>query len=113
MNTSRAQVSAVVVLVRLLERMDASAQPVDAHQYRVVARRLAELLTDTSTDWEPLLQRSRVAAQTYENAHYATAGLCRSPLEPAMAAEVEARRAIEIARGIPPAGAARSEATAA
>ena len=33
----------------------------------------------------------------YENLHYAEAGLCRSPLEQAMTAEMHARTAIEAA----------------
>jgi len=38
------------------------------------------------------------AAQLYENQHYQHAGLCRSPLDPALAAEMQARQWIEQAR---------------
>jgi hypothetical protein len=40
-------------------------------------------------------------AELYENMQYEYAGLCRSPLEHATHAEVEARRAIEAARRAP------------
>ena len=89
------------MLAQLLERLDASRQPFDAHQYRTVAARLAEMLSDSATEWQPLLEQSHTAAELYENQHYAEAGLCRSPLDAAMRAEVAARDAIEAARRKP------------
>ncbi|MDO5087846.1 MAG: hypothetical protein Q4D74_09615 [Comamonadaceae bacterium] len=90
-----------VVLAQLLERLESSRQPVDAHQYRHVASRLAEALADAQVDAGLLLQACRPAAELYENLHYATAGLCRSPLEAAMRAEAAARAAIDAARRKP------------
>lgn len=90
-----------VVLARLLEHLEASRQPVDAHQYRHVARRLAEALADPRVDASLLLQACRPAAELYENLHYAQAGLCRAPLEAAMRAEAAARAAIAAARRKP------------
>ena len=87
-----------VVVAQLLERLDASRQPVDAHQYRIVAQRLAQLMQDAQIDWEPLLARSAAATTVYENLHYAHAGLCRSPLAPSARAELAARSAIDVAR---------------
>ena len=78
------------VLARLLERLDASREPVDAHQYQTVAARLATLLAD-----------SPAAAALYENLHYGDAGLCRSPLDAAMRAELLASQAIAAARTRP------------
>ena len=86
------------VLARLLERLDASRQPVDAHQYQGVAARLAALLSDPEVDWQPLLADSPAAAALYENLHYGEAGLCRTPLDAAMRAEMAACDAIAAAR---------------
>ena len=84
-------------LAQLLDRLDASRVPVDAHQYRTVVDSLKRMLSDDSVDWQPLLAESPAAAGVYENLHYAEAGLCRSPLEQAMTAEMHARAAIEAA----------------
>lgn len=104
MKTLHAPTQTAVVVSRLLERLDASREPVDAHQYRTVATRLAELLGESGVDWEPLLAQSAAAATLYENLHYAHAGLCRAPLAQAAAAELAALEAIERARRAPPAG---------
>ncbi len=101
MKTLQAPTRSAAIVAQLLERLDASAQPVDAHQYRTVAARLAALLADTGTDWQPLLAQSPAAAAMYENLHYADAGLCRSPLDAAMRAELAARLAIDAARRKP------------
>jgi len=89
------------VLARLLERLDASREPVDAHQYQTVAARLATMLADADVDWQPLLADSPAAAALYENLHYGDAGLCRSPLDAAMRAELLASQAIAAARTRP------------
>ena len=49
-------------------------------------------------DWQPLLADSPAAAALYENLHYGEAGLCRTPLDAAMRAELQARQAIAAAR---------------
>ncbi len=98
------------MLAQLLERLDASRIPVDAHQYRTVVDGLTQMLSDDSVDWQPLLAESPAAAALYENLHYAEAGLCRSPLDAAMQAEVDARDVIEQARRKPAPDAASSGA---
>lgn len=98
MKTLQTLPRAAVVVAQLLERLDASRQPVDAHQYRAVAQRLAVFMHDVDVDWEPLLVRSPAAATVYENLHYASAGLCRSPLTRSAEAELAARDAIDAAR---------------
>lgn len=105
MKTLHAPTQAAIVVARLLERLDASREPVDAHQYQTVARRMAALLLEPDVDWEPLLAQSPAAATAYENLHYANAGLCRAPLMLAAAAELAAREAIEAARRGPMPGA--------
>ena len=110
MKTLQAPTRTAAVLAQLLERLDDSRQSVDAHQYRTVAARLAELLADADTDWQPLLAQSPAAAALYENLHYADAGLCRSPLDAAMRAEMSAREAIEAARRKPSSDSAAPDA---
>ena len=106
MKTLQSPSRTAAVLAQLLERLDASRVPVDAHQYRTVVARLVELLSDDGVDWQPLLDESPAAATVYENMYYNDAGLCRSPLDAAMSAELLARKAIEAARLTPPGPAA-------
>ncbi len=98
MKTLQAPTRSAAVVAQLMERLDASPQPVDAHQYRTVAARLSAMLADADIDWQPLLAQSPAAAALYENLHYADAGLCRSPLDAAMRAELAARQAIDEVR---------------
>lgn len=95
MKTLQAPTQTTAILAQLLERLDASRVPVDAHQYRTVAERLAQTLANAEVDWSPLLAQSPAATEIYENLHYAEAGLCRSSLEAATAAEMVAREAIK------------------
>ncbi len=113
MRTLQAPTRTAAVLAQLLERLDASREPVDAHQYRTVAARLAEMLADTGIDWQPLLAQNPAAAALYENLHYGDAGLCRSPLDAAMRAELNARDAIEAARRKPSPDTAAPDTTSA
>lgn len=110
MKTLQSPSRTAAVLAQLLERLDASRLPVDAHQYRTVVARLSDMLSDDSVDWQPLLAESPAAAALYENLHYADAGLCRSPLDAAMNAEMLARKAIDMARHTPAADAAPPDA---
>lgn len=86
-------------LARLLERLDRSRVPVGADQYQSVVRRLR-----TEFDRLPaealahLLDTHPAAAELYENHRYAQAGLCRSPLDLAMQAELRAVDVIARAR---------------
>jgi len=87
------------LLAGLLERLEAG-QHADAAQYREVAARLAQELRSLPRDaaMDALLGASPAAATVYENIYYEKAGLCRSRLEAATAAEVEAMQAIARAR---------------
>ncbi|WP_028604176.1 hypothetical protein [Ottowia thiooxydans] len=98
MKTLQAPTQTTAILAQLLERLDASRVPVDAHQYRTVVDRLAQDLANAEVDWAPLLAQSPAATEIYENLHYAEAGLCRSPLESATTAEMAARQTIAHAR---------------
>jgi hypothetical protein len=95
--SSPARLAVAVLLSQLLERLDRSAEPVGAEQYRSVVRHLKAELRELGADsgMSGLLDAYPSAAELYENLNYQHAGLCRSPLEPALAAELQARRLIE------------------
>jgi hypothetical protein len=90
----------LVMLARMLERLDRSGEAVDPQQYRSVVEHLSDVLRTLPYDaaLEAVLQASPSTAELYENLQYQHAGLCRSPLEPALEAEMRARGAIEAAR---------------
>lgn len=90
----------LVMLARMLERLDRSSEPVDAQQYRGVVEHLGEALRNAPHDaaLEAVLDASPATAELYENLQYRHAGLCRSPLEPSLNAELAARAAIDAAR---------------
>lgn len=93
----------LLMLARMMERLDRSNVAVDAQQYRDVVEHLAEELRAARHDaaLEAVLQASPATAELYENLQYQHAGLCRSPLEPALDAELAARAAIDSARRRP------------
>jgi hypothetical protein len=97
---SPARLAVAVLLSQLLERLDRSAEPVGAEQYLSVVRHLKEEFDELGAErsLSALLDAYPSAAELYENLNYQHAGLCRSPLEPALAAELQARRLIERAR---------------
>lgn len=90
----------LVVLARVLERLERSPVAVDAEQYRAVVDHLAAELAVAQRDaaLEAVLESFPAAAELYENLHYQHAGLCCSPLEPASAAEAVAQAAVHKAR---------------
>ncbi|MBE7367878.1 hypothetical protein [Ramlibacter pallidus] len=90
----------LVMLARMLERLDRSDVAVDPLQYRGVVEHLAQVLRSVPHDaaLEAVLEASPATAELYENLQYQHAGLCRSPLEPALNAELAARAAIDAAR---------------
>ena len=85
------------VLARLLERLERSAVPVGAEQYRSVVQHLVSELGDV----EPgkalgaLLDSHPAAAELYENVNYQHAGLCRSQLDASLAAEQQAKQVLD------------------
>ena len=94
------------VLARLLERLDNSAVAVDAGQYRSVVLHLVGEFNElqSSQGLGPLLDAHPAAAQVYENVNYTYAGLCRSSLEASLAAEQQAKVAIQRAMRPPKEG---------
>lgn len=90
----------LVMLARMLQRLDRSAVAVDPQQYRGVVEHLADVLRTVPQDaaLEAVLEASPATAELYENLQYQHAGLCRSPLEQSLNAELAARAVIDAAR---------------
>ena len=90
----------LVTLAGMLERLDRSGVAVDPKQYRAVVQHLSEVLQAVPRDaaLDAVLEASPATAELYENLHYQHAGLCRSPLDAALNAELAARTAIVLAR---------------
>ncbi len=86
----------VLALAHLLERLERSTQPVSAEQYRSVVDRLSQALARVPAGdaLQAVLGAHPAAAELYENMNYQHAGLCRSPLDQALGAELKAREAI-------------------
>lgn len=84
------------VLAQLLEKLEHSAVPVGAEQYRSVVEHLVHEFEDVEQGAElgRLLDAYPAAAEVYENLNYKHAGLCRSALDASLAAEIGAREAI-------------------
>jgi len=97
---SPARLAVAVLLSQLLERLDRSTEPVGAEQYLSVVRHLQEEFDELGAQdsLSELLDAYPSAAELYENLNYRHAGLCRSPLERSLDAELRARQAIERAR---------------
>lgn len=93
----------LVTLARMLERLDRSTVAIDPQQYRGVVEHLSEVLRTVPHDaaLEAVLAASPATAELYENLQYRHAGLCRSPLEAGLNAELSARAAIDAARKAP------------
>lgn len=93
----------LVMLARMLERLDRSPVAVDPQQYRGVVEHLSEVLRSVPHDaaLEAVLSASPATAELYENLQYEHAGLCRSPLEQALNAEISARSMIDAVRRRP------------
>ena len=82
--------AAVGTLLERLERLPRSAAP---EQYRDVVLKVQQLLGEAESGMalDALLSALPATAELYENIHYAHSGLCRSPLEAALDAELAAQ----------------------
>jgi hypothetical protein len=92
--------AAMAGLLERLEHVPANSQSASAEQYRGVARQVSRLLSEAEPDelLHKLLNAAPATAELYENLRYDVAGLCRSPLEMALNAELSAGAAIAKAR---------------
>ncbi len=104
-SSAKTNLTTVHVLAALLERLENSSVPVGAAQYRSVVLHLVGEFNEVSDPGlGALLDAHPAAAQVYENVNYANAGLCRSSLETSLAAELQAKTAIERAMRPPKEG---------
>ncbi|MDT7838512.1 hypothetical protein [Aquabacterium sp. OR-4] len=92
----------LAAMALLLEKLERQPRKASATQYRQVAAQVQRLLGQAQPGpaFEQLLQTLPAMAELYENLHYAHAGLCRAPLQPALDAELSAGAAIRRARGM-------------
>ncbi len=97
-----ADLTVILMLARLIDRLDANPAAADPLQYRSVAQSLSHHLSRAAGHplLNALLDAYPGAAQIYENLNYRHAGLCRSPLEASLSAELQARRVMERASGV-------------
>ncbi len=95
-----ARLHSLATLAGLLERLEHRPSSASAEQYRAVARQVSSLLAQTEVDehLRAILVVAPATAELYENLRYDVAGLCRSPLEQALNAELAATAAIAAAR---------------
>ncbi len=86
----------LAAMAALLERLERQPRQASATQYRQVVRQLSSLLADADPGplLDQLLAAFPAAREVYENLRYDQAGLCRSPQEQALAAELAAAAAI-------------------
>ena len=84
---------AMGTLLERLERLPRGAAPA---QYRDVVLKVQGLLgeAEPGAALDAVLTALPAVAELYENLHYAHAGLCRSPLEAALDAELAAKASL-------------------
>jgi len=95
-----AQLHSLAAMAGLLERLERQPGSASAEQYRGVVRQVTGLLqqAEPGPALDLLLQHAPAAAQIYENLNYQHAGLCRSPLESSLNAEMAAQALIQRVR---------------
>ena len=90
------QLQTLAAMASLLQRLDATPRSASAQQYRDVALQVRRLLGEAEPGalLDSLLAAYPASAEVYENLNYAHAGLCRSPLESGLNAELAARESL-------------------
>ena len=86
----------VIVLARLLERVETSAVRISPDQYQALVHQLKAALGQELPDdaLQAVLGAHPAAAELYENQHYAQSGLSRSSLERSVPSEMLASQVI-------------------
>jgi hypothetical protein len=101
MNTSSVILNKnLVLLAQVVERLEGGGRAIDPDQYRLLVGRICVELKTTPHDagLDAVLENFPAVSELYENLNYEHAGLCRSPLDPGLSAELAARTAITRAR---------------
>src|SRR3954467_2058508 len=88
-----ADFTVLLMLARLLDRLEGSETPVDPGQYQSVVQRLSQELeaAEPGPLLNAVLAEHPVAAGLYENINYRHAGLLRAPLELSLSSELAAK----------------------
>ena len=96
------RIETLIALARLLDRVEGSAAPIGADQYRALVRQLSGALAAEIPEpaLEAILGAHPGAAELYENLHYDQSGLSRSGLDRSVAAELQASAIIHRASAI-------------
>ncbi|MEO7056065.1 MAG: hypothetical protein ABI281_13355 [Caldimonas sp.] len=91
----------LIALSRLLQRVETSPVAIGADQYRalVIQLKAALLVTVPEQAMKAILDAHPATAELYENLHYESSGLSRSPLERSVATEMLASEWIHKAAG--------------
>ena len=87
----------LIALARLLERVEASTKAVGAGQYRSLVVQIQSLLSAPlpGPALGAILGAHPATAEIWENLHYATSGLSRSPLDRSVATELQATQLLQ------------------
>lgn len=91
-----ASLQVLAAMGALLERLERQPRQASADQYRGVVQQITQLLgqAEPGPALDALLAALPATAELYENLQYRHAGLCRSPLEAALNAELAASAAL-------------------
>ena len=92
----QARLETVIALARLLERVEASPIAPGAEQYQALVRQLKGALAGPlpTPVLDAILGAHPATAELYENLHYETSGLSRTPLDRSVATEMLATQLI-------------------
>ena len=95
-----ARLQTLAAMAMLLERLENQPRSASPDQYRGVVTQINTLLAaaEPGPALDSLLTAAPATAELYENLTYEHAGLCRSPLEVALNAELAVGAALEKAR---------------
>ncbi|MFY9509618.1 MAG: hypothetical protein WAQ05_01415 [Rubrivivax sp.] len=85
-----ASLQVLAAMASLLERLEHQPRQASASQYRGVVQQITQLLAEAEPGpaLDALLGAAPATAELYENLQYQHAGLCRSPMEAALNAEL-------------------------
>ena len=95
-----ARLQTLAAMAMLLERLENQPRSASPDQYRGVVTQINTLLAaaEPGAALDSLLRAAPATAELYENLTYEHAGLCRSPLEVALNAELAVGAALKKAR---------------
>ena len=91
-----ARLRTLAAMAGLLERLDGQPRNASPEQYQAVVGQVQRLLQEAEpgVEFDALIALAPATAELYENLHYELAGLCRSPLEASLNAELAASAAL-------------------